>query len=435
MSLKPLFLIAALAVSFTEPSLAQDDAFVQVSALFEAGWKPSSKGLEVAQSLYRELRGSDPVDPRVSYAYALVQMRNLKYDETRRLLDETLAARPAYAAARRAKIWVLVITQNYSAALVEMEKLAKNSTADQPTSDARKTVQLTSVSEAIETPPAEFLGRVMGFIDGPVARAVAEHVRSDFRKRIATQLSTADRQLFEQAYDTVQKRFAELSLDHEQTQADAKVDLEKRKERMQKDVEQDRAAVAREKTGLQERGEKLVADAKRELGELDTQARPLVTRQARLEAQAAAITREMAGLQVEIERLLVLADTTEDASDAFAFRAAARRLTLALGRYDLDLRAINGELAGLAAQRVQLAARRQAAVARNRAETEQVDRRLSDLRVAERRIANDEKKANQPVAGSTAAVVAMAAKAKAFTTYEPFPFEEERAWLLQSLGK
>jgi hypothetical protein len=143
----------------------------------------------------------------------------------------------------------------------------------------------------------------------------------------------------------------------------------------------------------------------------------------------------MAGLQVEIERLLVLADTTEDAADAFEFRAAARRLSVALGRYDIDLRGIHGELAGLAAQRVQLAARRQAAVARNRAEIDQVDRRLSDLRTTERRITNQEKKANQPVAGNTAAVVAMAAKARAFTTYEPFPFEEERARLLQSLGK
>jgi hypothetical protein len=436
MSLKPLVLFAALvAVLFTEPSFAEDDPFVQVSALFQAGWKPSSKGLEQSQALYRELRRNDQVDPRVSYAFALVQMRNLKYDEARRLLDEVLAARPGDMAARRTKVWVLTITQGYAAALVEMEKLAKNIAAENRAVEKQSTQQSPPAPEANESSAAEFLGRVMGFIDGPAARGVAEHVRADYRKRLVATLSTADRQLFEQAYNTVQKRFAELSLDREQTQADAKADQQKRQEQVQKELERDRAAVAQQKSSLQARSEKLADNVKQEVADLDGQARPLVTRQTRLEAQGAAITREMAGLEVEIARLLELSDISEDNTEAFELRAAAQRLSVALGRYNVDLRAINAELATLAAQRVQLAARRQAAIERNRAETDQVERRLSDLRTADRRISTEEKKANQPFGGNTAAVVAMAAKARAFTTYEPFPFEEERARLLQSLGK
>jgi hypothetical protein len=143
----------------------------------------------------------------------------------------------------------------------------------------------------------------------------------------------------------------------------------------------------------------------------------------------------MAGLQVEIARLLELAEFSEDPGEALRLRAAARRLSLALGRYDVDLRAVNGELSGLAAQRVQLAGQRQALLARERAETDRVERRIAELRSAERRVATQEKKANQPVAGNTAAVIALAAKARAFTTYESFPFEEERVRLLQSLRK
>jgi hypothetical protein len=436
MSLKPLVLIAALAaVSSTEPSFAQDDAFVQVSALFEAGWKPSSKGLETSQALYRELQRNDQLDPRVSFAFALVQMRNLKYDVARRLLDEVLAARPGDAPARRAKVWVLTITQNYSAALVEMEKLARNLAPEQPAPKQQKTAQLAAATESVESSSAEFLGRVMGFIDGPAARAVPEHVRADYRKRLVAPLSTADRQSFDEAYSTVQKRFAELSLDREQTKADAKLDQQKRQERIQEELKQDRASLAREKSSLQARNEKLAADVKRELADLDSQARPLVTRQARLEAQGIAITREMARLEVEISQLLLLADSSEHEFEALELRAAARRLSIAQGRYDVDLRAINAELATLAAQRVQLAAQRQGAIARNRAEADQVDRRATDLRTADRRLSTEEKRASQPVGGNTAAVVALAAKARAFTTYEPFPFEEERARLLQSLVK
>jgi hypothetical protein len=132
---------------------------------------------------------------------------------------------------------------------------------------------------------------------------------------------------------------------------------------------------------------------------------------------------------------LLLADSSEHEFEALELRAAARRLSIAQGRYDVDLRAINAELATLAAQRVQLAAQRQGAIARNRAEADQVDRRATDLRTADRRLSTEEKRASQPVGGNTAAVVALAAKARAFTTYEPFPFEEERARLLQSLVK
>jgi chromosome segregation ATPase len=338
-------------------------------------------------------------------------------------------------AARRTKVWVLTITQGYAAALVEMEKLAKNIAAENRAVEKQSTQQSPPAPEANESSAAEFLGRVMGFIDGPAARGVAAHVRADYRKRLVATLSTADRQLFEQAYNTVQKRFAELSLDREQTQADAKADQQKRQEQVQKELERDRAAVAQQKSSLQARSEKLADNVKQEVADLDGQARPLVTRQTRLEAQGAAITREMAGLEVEIARLLELSDISEDNTEAFELRAAAQRLSVALGRYNVDLRAINAELATLAAQRVQLAARRQAAIERNRAETDQVERRLSDLRTADRRISTEEKKANQPFGGNTAAVVAMAAKARAFTTYEPFPFEEERARLLQSLGK
>jgi hypothetical protein len=430
MSLKPLAVFAAIAaLSLTGPTRAQDDAFVQVSALFDAGWKPSSKGLEVARQLYQELRQDDKVDPRVSYAYALVQMRNLKYDDARRLLDEVLAARPDDIAARRANIWVLMVRQNYTAALVELEKLAKSLAQQFPQ------VQRTSASEPLDAPDVDFLGRVMGFLDGPAAAAVSEHVRADYRSKLVALLPTAQRKSFDESYDAVQRRFAELSLDREQTKAGAKTEQLKRQERIQQELEKDRASVAREKSNLEERGEKLAEGAKRELADLDAQARPLVTRQSRLEAQGIAITREMAGLQVEIERLLEFADLTESTAEAVQLRAAASRLSVALSRYEVNLRALNGELAALAAQRVQLAAQRQAAVARNRAESDQIERRATDLRNAERRISTQEKKANQPVAGNTAAVVALAAKAKAFTTYETFPFEEERARLLQSLGK
>ena len=426
MSTKPLVLFAALAAVFAAaPARADGDAFVEVSSLLEAGWRPSSKNLAAAEQLYEKLRGDGRPNLHLAYAFALVQMRNQKYDEAGKLLDLVLAADKTNLAARRAKVWVLAITQKYAAALVELEKMTRQAAAAPAANDP----------EADDARLIEFAGRVMGFVDGPAASAVNEHVRADYRKRLIAPLSATQRKSFEEGYNAVQRRFAELNLDRQQTRADAKADEEQRQERILQELERDRTALAQETSKLQEQAEKASAEAKKDLANIDALLRPLAARQTRLEAQAAAMGREMAGLEVEIARLLELSDLVEDPGEALRLRAEARRLDIALGRYSVGLRGVEGELAAVAAQRITLARQRQVALAQQRAYAERIDRRAKDLRRAERRIDNQEDRANQPAGGVTAAVVSLSSRAKAFTTYEDFPFEEERARLLQSLAE
>ncbi len=428
MPLQPPFLLATLAAVFIAGvSRAQesrvDDTFVQVSALFEAGWKPSSKGLAAAEALYRQIQAGGRPDPRLSYAFALVQMRNQKYDDARKLLDLVLAADKTNVHVRRAKTWVLMITQKHSAALLELESTLKSMAAAQadagPETDAGRLIQ--------------FAGRVMGFIDGPAGSALGEPARAGHRKRLLGMLTGEQRQTFVEGYAFVQRRFAELNLDRQQTTADAKADEQRRQERNLEELERERAKLAQHSTQLRERAETVVADFKETLTTLDSQHRPLAARQARLEARAAAMVREMAGLEVEIARLLELASLVEDPVEALQLQAEARRLDLALGRYRVNLRTIEAELSGVAAQRIALARQQQVAVAQQRANADRLERRAADLRRAERRISSQEDRANQPASGVTGAVVSLSNRAKAFTTYDEFPFEEERARLLQSL--
>jgi chromosome segregation ATPase len=358
------------------------------------------------------------------YAFALVQMRNQEYDEAKKLLDLVLAVDTNDLAALRARVWVLMIRQQYAAALVDLETLAK---------------QVVTPGAGAESEPdsarlVEFAGRVMGFIDGPAASALQAHVRADYRRRLTSPLSAARGKSFEEGYQAVQRKFAEVDLDRRQTKADAKADEQRRQERALEDLENERAELTKEKSKLQEQAEAVAADFKQELTTLDGQLRPLVARQNRLEAQGAAIVREMAGLDVEIARLLELSDLVEDSFESLRLRAEARRLDVALGRYNVDLRAIETELAGVAAQRITVARQRQLAVAQQRARSDRIERRAADMRKSERRIASQEDRAQQP-GGATAAVVSLSTRAKAFTTYDDFPFEEERARLLQSLAK
>jgi hypothetical protein len=435
MTLKP-FLIAllwapALLVSDAIPSaLAGEDDFLRTASMMDRGWKPSAKALDAAREEYEAIQADGRANPRVTYAFALVQMRNRRYDDAKRLLDDVLAADKNDLSARRARIWALVLLKDYSAALVDLESLMKSLSA-KAAADGADVDETDAELAAL----AEFAGRVVGFIDGPAARSVAEHVRADYRKRVTAPLTTARRAAFDSGHEAVARRFAELDLDRQQTKADAKASEQDRKDRIKQELDRERAGIAAEKSTLDSRADKARADLKKELTEVEAQARPLVTQQTRLESQGAAISREIANLQVEIGRLLDLADESEDPFEARRFRAEARRLDAVLARFSNDLGRVNTDLATVASKRVAIEGRRRAALARAQAEDDRIDRRRIDLVSTEKRINNDERRAGQPASGHTGAVASLAAKASAFTTYDDFPFEEERAKLLQALRK
>ncbi len=381
---------------------------------------------------YEAIQADGRASPRVTYAFALVQMRNRRYDNAKRLLDDVLAADKNDLSARRARIWVLVLLKDYSAALIDLESLVKSlpakAAAPAGGADADET-------EAELAALAEFAGRVVGFIDGPAARSVAEHVRADYRKRITTPLNTARRAAFDSGHEAVARRFAELDLDRQQTKADAKAGEQERKDRIREELDRERAGITAEKSTLDSRADKARADLKKELTEVEAQARPLVTQQTRLESQGAAISREIANLQVEIGRLLDLADESEDPFEARRFRAERGGSTPC----SPVLRTIWARSIPIwrpsPASDVAIEGRQRAALARAQAEDDRIDRRRTELVSTEKRINNDERRVGQPASGHTGAVASLAAKASAFTTYDDFPFEQERAKLLQALRK
>jgi chromosome segregation ATPase len=430
MTLKPvLFALACspalFAAALSASVAASEDDFLRAASMMDRGWKPSAKGLEAAREEYEQMQTDGRANSRVTYAFALVQMRNRRYDEAKRLLDDVLAADKNDLSARRARVFVLVLLKDYKAALVELEKLVKSLPAKAANEE----------DEADLAALAEFAGRVVGFIDGPAARSVAEHVRADYRKRIAVPLSTTRRAAFDAGRDAVTRRFAELDLDRQQTKADAKAGEEEKKEKVKQELDRERAGITAEKSTLDSRADKAREELNKELAAVEAQARPLVTQQSRLESQGAAITREIANLQVEIGRLLDLADEAEDPLEARRWRAEARRLDGVLARFSNDLGRVNTDLATVASKRVSLEGRRRTALARAQAEDDRIDRRRGELVSTEKRITGDERRAGQPASGHTGAVASLAAKAAAFTTYDDFPFEQERARLLQAIRK
>ena len=67
------------------------------------------------------------------------------------------------------------------------------------------------------------------------------------------------------------------------------------------------------------------------------------------------------------------------------------------------------------------------------AEIQAIERQMTQYKSRLKRIAADRNDASKPVTGNTAGVRSQTAQAQAFTSYQPFPLEEEKRLVLQSL--
>jgi len=418
LGLLTLSLVLSLEASIGLASLVSD-----VERMMSAGWKPSSTALEAAARRYTQLETQSPANADVTYAYAIVQLRNRKYDEAARLLGEAIEARPKDLNLRRARIWLSVLMRNYSAALVDMDALSKNLPAenDDPDAEERSLQQV------------QFIGRIFGFLEGPAAKQASAKQVDEHRKRILGRLNTTRKSAFAAGYEAVAERYAELDLQRDHAKSTAKADEEEFKERERETLGEQRDAIANEKNELYEKARDVREAVKKEVDRIDEELVPLNVEFAQLESEAQLVRSHIASLQIEINSLLTLADQDEDPDEAFRLQAAAGRLEATLSRDRYRYRQLDSAARRVNVRRSSLDQQRRAAVATGHGDLNRLDRRDRDLTKTKKRIAGEEKRASQPATGSTPRVGSLTTQATAFTSYEEFPFEEERQRLLAQI--
>jgi len=396
-----------------------------VTTLFNQGWKPSPnpKVHDELAEVYAQIKQASGDDARGPYAYALVLTRQRKYDDALKLLDETLAKNKMDIAARRMKIWLLILTKRYPVALVEMDTLSKllppanaQGAAEEPFHDA-----------------ATFLGRMFAYLEGPAAGGVNQNLVLQHKSALFGRLTSSRQDAFEGGGKTITSAWTEKSRDKERTQADAKEAEDKLKEQTKRDLEIERARVAQQLSSLDTKADKVRNDSGKEIADLDAQLSPLNAEFNRANARRNAIATDVLRLQTDIASYLDAASRTQDRNEEFLLRAEAGRLDVLLGRAAADLRAAEIQLADVANRRGQVEARRQTAVANRQQQLDGLDRQAQTLRQTEKRIGFDEQKLRTPSSGITSKVVGQTATMNALTTYDDYPLDAERQRILDSL--
>lgn len=391
----------------------------EIGAMLDAAWKPSIQGLKTSQSVYNSVAQRAPGDLRVKYGFALVLMKNRRYDEATKLLGEILDSDKTHVSARRARAWVAMLTKKYTAALVDLEYLSQQMPAESTLPDDAPWREL-----------AGFLGRMFGFLEGPAAAAVPNNVVEEYQTKICARLSESRLAAYNTGFREVADRFAQFSDDQKQTQAEAKADAQQQREKDRQALDENRAQVANEDAAIKAEAEKKKAEGEKELAELEAKAAPLQSAFNRLQTEAANWGNQIAAAQNDQAILVDLANRARDPIERDRLLAQASVIGITINRLGANLNRVNVDLANVNSQLGVLEGQRRALFDRYGGELQRLASAQNDLRKVDKRLNLDERRLKEPITGNTPRTRTISAVAAALPTYDEFPFERERARLL-----
>lgn len=402
-----------------------DDAAVRlvIQRMFDVGWSVAPAARTAADGLFDEARQTIGPDGRLITASALVLMQQRRYNDADKRFDELLVGDENNLLALRGKVWLAATFKNYPQALLAAERMS----ASLPVQESQDEASESEVREQLA-----FLGRIFGFLAGPAGDKADQTARKTAEKKIIAKLSDGRRAVFEDARDGVLQKYVEMTDAKLDTEEKNKKDRAADNEQTLADAEKERAEMADRAKELGDRREKLRKELADQLDELNKQDRPLQVEYARLEARAAPLNRDLAGFQLEINRLEALAARERDPNLRQQYLRESDRLAFLLNRIAGELRGLERQADVIAGQRADLARRAQQLQNQIGGQVVGIDKELSDQAKKEKRLGAIESKAKKPVSGVSQGTLALNAQVAALITFDKFPLEEARTKLLES---
>jgi len=404
----------AVALSFDAAvaQTAQHNLGEEVRELFQTGWNRTKAGREGAQRQYEELRRLAPGDLRIKYAYALVQLRQNRYREAVELFDQVLDADKRHLGARNAQIWLSVLTKQFPRAMQQMQQAAELLPGEDVATEAEEPYRRFAV----------FLGRVFGYLDGPVKEQVSEAAREDCRRQIMAQLTTTRRAAFEAARKSVVAEFSGAAEQAEISATEAEMEAARRKDRAIEELNARENEMVAAAAAEQQRLAQLKEKAEYEIRDLQDEDRKLAGEIHRIEVNAIGVRRELSIFEGRINELFSRAEEEEDPGRKQRLLDSAARWRIDRNRALAVLREMESHHFAVNRQRGSLLQRRQQIEMQLRREAGGVEKLHGTLK----RVRGErERVSGERISGDTAGVRDQQRRSTALTTYIPTPFSLE----------
>jgi hypothetical protein len=403
----------------------EEDAAAHVARLLDVGWGTTTSFRTAADSQSEALFTAAGRHPTALFAAALVQIKQRRYSEAAKLIDEVLSRDEANLPAWRAKVWLLTVLKNYEAALVASDQLSKLVPKDD-----------TKTGEEDESRAyIAFLGRIYGFLGGPAQSNLNLDARKEAEKAVTGRMSESRQVVFEEARDGVLQKFVELTDAKLTVQDKAKEQADADREKMLAEINEQRDVNKEKIKEFELKIEKAKKEHEKETEAVRKADAPLQSKLASLQTQANSLNTQLVSIELQIVAVQTQYAQAREPNIRQLLLADLNRLGILEGATQAELLSINRQGAGVQQQRSLLAVRQQRADGELNSKIGQVDDELNAIAKKEKRADIAEKRAAKTGPMTPISALSLSAQASALITYDQFPLEQEKSRLLSTLKR
>lgn len=409
-------ILAVFALGMASSALAATHG--QVNALLLLGWQPGPTARAALDHAYRETGNGDS-HRLVDDAYLVALTKQHRYEDALRWLQDGHAVPQDDIFRGRTHVWLLLNTRRFEAALRRLEKL----TAGPPQAP------FPDWSPAQRGLPA-FVGSAYGFLAGPgSAQVPAGRVDTSMQNSLAHWDDAAQTIAFDhrfrvlRQYENERHAIDELREASRQAQNQHKADQKVKLTRQAKQIDARAEALVAERDRLR----KALRERLRDLAERDLE---LSERLAQMGLNADMLFDTVIQNEWKIQRLGCLYETEPDDRIAYWWLHEINQIDFWQAQNVRALNAVEWEASRAQIQRHGL--RHRAVMTRDAFRQQDQDLRRERTRMIrwQQQLDQRHKKLERPATGMSTNARVRLRHLNALSTYEPFPFEAVRTYLL-----
>jgi hypothetical protein len=411
---------ALLLVVLSSPLQGADDALLGrgVQKLFDVGWDTSVKAREQADEVAAKIDELFPGDPRGGYAYVLVLTKQRRYGEAVRRMKQVLTGDSDNVALWMASVRLDMLTKDYASALAGMEQMSKLLPTAGTDEDAYR-------DEAV------FLGRMFGYLQGPVEGEVGADLVDAAKEKVLARIGEARSVAFDQGRRRVRETFSALTFEKQETQAEEKAAAEEEQRRLLADVKEEKSGLDPKRDELRTDQKKLRDDAKQRLNDLADDERPLLVQLNQIQAQILLVRRQLATAVANLNSAQIAMNNQRNQTTRSQIGIQVSNFNLIASRYQSQLSLLERRAILINRQRALMRRQVGQSQAAAAAEIASIEKELGELDKREKRLDVQELKGSKEKPVIARSVRLLDVELAAFTTYDEFPLENEKLRVLE----
>ncbi|MFT5526564.1 MAG: hypothetical protein ACI9HK_004541 [Pirellulaceae bacterium] len=414
--------LAVVAVCFLSGESRGDEHAIKLRQLVERNWSTTPILANQLEPAFKKLQAEFDDSTPVLYALSLVQMRKRRYADAKISIDSVVGRKPDNFSARQAQIWLSLLLKQHDSALHLLEKLSADLAAIPPARAAN--VDVTAL--------VGFMGRAIGFLDGPASNVVNESTRRTYQQKIEGHLTLAQQLDFNDARRSVVTKFSNIIQEADLEKAKQEDVTKTIREEAIKDVKDREQVLDTQRQQTIERQQSLNEQARAESRKIDDAEKPLLNRLYQADASASVIERELVMISSDIYRIEELLEFERNPINRRQLLRDLDYLYRLGANYRRDLSAFSGQVNGLQYQRAALNQQRgqlQQDVFRSQSQANAELRKIEKQQSASKRAELRARKTKPPLQRMRVLKI----QSSAVTTYIDFPLESEKQRLFESL--